>query len=320
MNLSKPLNSIKKWTANKLDVENAVEFYGKGNNNVLNNIISSSPWNASEPKDMRAYSSYYNVPNDCSGNPGPGIHKFLSQSEEDCSLEDYPDFSYYINDLGFRDPYPSMDAENIMGFFGCSFTWGEGLDTTTNFPHIVSNHFQCPHLNFGVGGSGAQRIALTFAAAANIWPMKTAVVTLPNWARFHYVDKLGHMKRIHLPHPMFGNRELEKVRESVISSFSDAYMIGTTKDAINSMLTVSKLKNIKLVIATWCVDTSLIIEAITGKPVLKYFPTAQESHEMRGIDSPGMYARDSKNQAGHPGPLMAKNFSNRLIKVIEDLH
>ena len=316
MNFSNPLDIFKKWNNNKLDVQNARIFSNQNTKQQVDSLIKTSPWNASQPIDMRSYSPYFNVPNDCADNPGPGLHKFLSDIEKSQHDPEYPEFYYNINDLGFRDYYPCTTESNIIGFFGCSFTWGEGLDTTTNFPHLVSSHFHCPHLNFGVGGTGAQRIALTFAAAANIWPMEIAVITLPNWARFHYVDSIGNLKRIHLPFKISRSDELEIVRQSLISSFSDQYMLSMTKDAINYMLTVAKLKNIKLVLASWDFDTRAIIKGITEKSAVEYELWNNNYAEFKRLKTPGMFARDMS----HPGTILAKNYADTLIKHIENLH
>ena len=215
---------------------------------MLDALTRRSPVVAKLPEDLKYYSNYYNRNTDQGYMPGPGVYKFLNKNEQIQSNPKYKDFSYHINDIGFRDQYPPTDTKNLFAFFGCSMTLGEGLPTEDNFPHLVSKHFNKQHLNFGLPGIGAYRIALIFAAAVNVWDIETAVVTLPNWARFHYVDSNNNMKLIHLPYSI-DNKECETVRQDILSDFSDQYMLSATKDAINYITMIAKLKNINLKIS-----------------------------------------------------------------------
>lgn len=267
-----------------------------------------SPVIAKVPADMKYYANYFNVSTDQGHMPPPGVHKFLNNNEKSQSDPDYKDFSYYINDIGFRDPYPSPETKGVFGFFGCSATLGEGLMSTDNFPYRVSKHFNKEHLNFGQPGIGAYRIALIFAAAANIWNFDTAVVTFPNWARFHYVDTSNNMKLIHLPYTI-DNPECEKVRNDILNDFSDQYMLSQTKDAINYIVTVAQLKNINLILSAWDPDVSRIIENILGYEVPRFnlwnpFKTKQ----------PGDFARDRI----HPGVNLVDTYVEKLITTIEN--
>jgi hypothetical protein len=269
-----------------------------------------SPVVAKNPIDLKYYSNYYNGNTDQGSMPSPGVHKFLNGNERAQANPDYKDFSYFINDIGFRDQYPPKETQGIFGFFGCSMTLGEGLDTVDNFPHRVSKHFNKQHLNLGLPGIGAYRIALIFAAAANVWNIETAVVTFPNWARFHYVDTKNNMKLIHLPYSI-DNKECEIVRNDILNDFSDQYMLSATKDAINYILMVAKLKNINLVLSAWDPDVSRIIEAITGYDVPKYNLWNPFKERI-----PGDFARDYI----HPGVNIVDTYVEKLKDTINRKH
>lgn len=274
---------------------------------MLESLRLRSPVLAKVPEDLKYYSNYYNGNTDQGSMPGPGIHKYLNGNEKAQANPNFKDFSYHINDIGFRDPYPSKDTKGLFGFFGCSMTLGEGLDTTDNFPHLVSKHFGKQHLNFGLPGIGAYRIALIFAAACNVWDIETAVVTFPNWARFHYVDTNSNMKLIHLPYSI-DNKECEVVRNDILNDFSDQYMLSATKDAINYIITVAKLKNINLVLSAWDPDVSRMIETITGYQVPKY--NLWDPFKEKII---GDYARDNI----HPGTNIVNRYVKKLKETIE---
>jgi hypothetical protein len=275
---------------------------------MLNSFKLRSPVVAKNPEDMKYYANYYNVSDDQGHMPAPGTHKFLNKNEQSQSDPGYKDFSYTINELGFRDNYPAPTTNNVFGFFGCSATLGEGLPTEDNFPHRVSTHFNKEHLNFGQPGIGAYRIALIFAAASNIWNMETAVITFPNWARFHYVDTTNNMKLIHLPYPI-NNLECEKVRNDILTDFSDQFMLSQTKDAINYIVTVAKLKNINLILSAWDPDVSRIIENILEYQVPR-FNLWKPSEKKR----PGDFARDRI----HPGINLVNTYVDKLITTIND--
>jgi hypothetical protein len=274
---------------------------------MLNSLRSRSPITAKEPIDLKYYSNYYNGNTDQGYMPEPGIHKFLNKNEKAQSNPNYKEFEYSINDIGFRDQYPTKDASNLFAFFGCSMTLGEGLPTEDNFPHLVSKHFNKQHLNFGLPGIGAYRIALIFAAAVNVWNIETAVVTFPNWARFHYVDSNNNMKLIHLPYSI-DNKECETIRQDILTDFSDQYMLSATKDAINYITMIARLKNINLILSAWDPDVSRMIETITGYNVPKYnlwdpFKQKQE----------GDFARDNI----HPGTNLVNNYVEKLKHTIQ---
>jgi hypothetical protein len=275
---------------------------------MLESFRHRSPITAKEPSDLKYYSNYYNGNTDQGYMPGPGTHKFLNKNEQSQSNPNYKEFSYYINDIGFRDHYPAKDTKSLFGFFGCSMTLGEGLPTEDNFPYLVSKQFNKQHLNFGLPGVGAYRIALIFAAAANVWDMDTAVITFPNWARFHYVDTKNNMKLIHLPYPI-DNEECESVRHDILNDFSDQYMLSATKDAINYIVMVAKLKNINLVLSAWDPDVSRMIETITGYNVPRYnlWTPSEPTRD-------GDFARDKI----HPGTNLVNLYAEKLKQTIQE--
>jgi hypothetical protein len=140
-----------------------------------------------------------------------------------------------------------------------------------------------------------------------VWNFETVVVTLPNWARFHYVDSNNNMKHIHLPFNI-NDPECETVRNDILNDFSNQYMLSATKDAINYIVTIAKLKNINLILTAWDPDVSRMIEHITGYDVPRY--NLWSPFEPK---KPGDFARDNM----HPGVNIVNEFTEKLIKAIE---
>jgi hypothetical protein len=291
------------------NAEEAIKHNNSRHADIEEGLAIRSPALAKQPADMLPYSNYFNNCVDQGLTPGPGIHKFLNIAEEERSDPKYKLFDYYINDIGFRDPYPTTDNK-VFGFFGCSMTLGEGLPSEDNFPSLLANKFNIPCLNLGLPGIGAHRIAQIFAASANIWNIDTALVTLPNWARFHYVDSQNDAKSIHLPYPT-KDRECELVRMAMLREFSDQYMLSASKDAINYIITVAKLKNIKLILTSWDPDVSRMIEYTTGY---------EAPHYNLWEPSVALVSGDHARDGMHPGVNIVNRYVDKITACIKDGH
>lgn len=271
------------------------------NSFTLQEIEKRSPLRASAPLDMLYYSNLHNKAGLEMGFPGVGTFKYLNEAEKDRSKKNYKDFEYVINDIGFRGTYPTTNKKRIMGFFGCSMTFGEGLPEEDNFPYQLSKHYSRDWLNLGMCGAGAQRIALIFQAATQIWDIETAVITLPNYGRFHYIDKENTMLSIIPPH-RHSSTEGEAVRQSLVKHFSDQYLMSATKDAASFIVSIAREKNIKLILGSWDYETREIL-----KIGLNYNP-AIFTYDHR-IES----ARDNC----HPGPIACSAYTNEIKDYID---
>ena len=266
-----------------------------------------SPINAKTIDDIKWYSNTFNE-NEQAIIPAAGVHKFLNENEKNSSDTSYPyDFSYHINEMGYRDELPQQSASNIMAFIGCSFTFGEGLASEHNFPHKVSKHFNKTCLNLGLSGTGAIRQSLIFAASCNIWNIDTAVITLPNWARFNYVDRNCYLKSIHLPYYYPNNPECENIRKFMIMDFSDEYMLAATKDAINQIAMTAKMHNVKLILSSWDGSIMKMINSILDYDVPGYNLWMPGSPMKEGD-----LARDNM----HPGINLVNQYTEKLIHTI----
>ncbi len=269
---------------------------------ILQELSNRSPLLASTPADMLYYSNLHNRANLEMAFPGVGTFKYLNKAEEDRSKKEYKEFSYEINDMGFRGKYPNQDTKNILGFFGCSITFGEGLPEEDNFPYHLGNYYNSPILNLGMCGAGARRIALIFQAATRIWDIETAVITLPDWGRFNYVDRENNLLSILPPH-RHGSEECEKVRNSLIKHFSDQFLMSETKDAISFIVSIAKEKNIKLILGSWELGTREITKAILNYEAAPFI--YQVSVET---------ARDNV----HPGPIACSNYTETIKHYIDN--
>jgi len=270
--------------------------------NILREIKNRTPIAARIPEDMLYYSNLQNRAALNQGFPQPGFHKYLNKSEEDRSHKVWDnDFEYHINELGFRGKYPSPEDENILGFFGCSCTFGEGLAEDDVFSYMVASHFNRPILNLGMPGTGCHRIAMTFAAAARIWNIKTAIITLPDYQRFHYVSTETYMYSVVPPHPT-APAEAETIRNDLVNHFSEQYHMSAASSAISWMISVAEERSIDLIIGSWSPHTSQL-----ATNILHYKTPHFELSYHRG------YARDKVHACAQSN----REYADKLINYID---
>lgn len=229
----------------------------------IDNLKKKNPYNAKNTNDILYFSNMYNKHSLNKNYPEPGKHEFLNEPERKQSKKDWPPFYYHINECGFRDQLPEQDDKNIIGFFGCSITFGEGLDSKDNFPMLLANDLNMSYLNLGQPGLSAENVAVIFEAAANIWDMKIAVVTIPVWSRFMYMEKSGYLNTI-IPSYAQAPGESEDVRKAVMMNFSDNHLMYAFVRSVNSIINVAKNKGIKLVFGTWHEEAQQILREVFG--------------------------------------------------------
>jgi hypothetical protein len=253
----------------------------------------------SSPADMIQFGSLqYIINNEYTDKYSKFGHvKYISIDEEENSKKNWlKDFSYFINDMGFRGEYPNAAEKNVFAFFGCSITFGQGLPTEDIYPHLVSKHFNKQYLNLGIPGSNIHRTALIFSAATKIWDIETAVINLPPYTRCHYADSDNHLHSILLGHET-ELPNLEIVRNDILKDFSNQFLLSQSIDAIHWMIDIAKSKKIKLVLSSWEVETADLVDTAFNTNILRF----------NIVD----YGRDN-----HPGELSHQRFANTVINTL----
>jgi hypothetical protein len=265
---------------------------------LLNFIKSKSSSQVKSPADMLKFGCLqYAINNEYFDDYSKfGWVRYISEEEKNNSLPNQEDFSYYINDIGFRGQYPSTDDKRLLAVFGCSIAFGQGVAEDKTYADVIAQHYSKKYLNLGIPGAGCHRTALTFSAATKIWDIETAVINLPPFTRFHYSDKTNHFQSILLSYEECQD-ELENIRKDVIQHFSDQFLLSQTIDAIQWIMDISKSKNINLVLASWDLDTIELVKTAFDSDILKF----------NVIDK----ARD-----GHPGVKSHKAFADDVIKIL----
>jgi hypothetical protein len=233
---------------------------------ILKELSLRSPHLATTPADLFYYTNYYNnllrKYDTIVDIPGPGYYTYSDSIEESRSKNSTWDFQYYINDIAFREAYPSVEETDILSFFGCSFTYGVGVPTENTFYKQIAG--DSSFLNLGDPGASIQKISLIFSAACRIWKIKTAIITLPPWFRFGYIDKANNFMPIVASDSPYSSSETENVRLSLHKDFSEQYHYSIVRDLLLLIIETARIQNINLIIGSWDSETLEIVEAVTG--------------------------------------------------------
>ena len=206
---------------------------------------------------------------------------------------------YTINEYNFRDHWNFDDARKRIGFFGCSFTAGEGIESSKLHVNIVSQHYNLNVFNFGSGGSSIDRVARTFSAVNGLINLDYAVITLPAWHRQLHIGNRGDMINLLPSHPHVGYKKLNKI----MSSLHEEYYATRAASNINWIYDIAKYKNIKILFSSWDPDTNLFCKMLLPDNTIELFPN---------IDDGG--ARDKM----HPGPKSQAAHAEQIIKALDD--
>jgi len=213
-------------------------------------------------------------------------------------------WKYIINPWNFRDHWNFDDNRPKIGFFGCSFTFGEGIDTPNTFADMVSKKFNLNSFNFGSGGSGVERVARTVSAVVNLIDIEYAVITLPAWHRVLHIDDEGSMINL-LPgyhHQRF--KELSKQLTSLDEEFYATRalsLINWVYDVLNQKNIAQK--NIKFLISSWDHPLNYVCKKLIPSHTIDPFPNIDDKQ-----------ARDRL----HPGIKSHRAHADQIIKAFYD--
>jgi hypothetical protein len=210
-------------------------------------------------------------------------------------------WKYYINFYNFRDEWDFTSTKKRIGFFGCSFTFGEGIKSEDTFAKIVGRETDLNCFNFGVGGSSIERIARTFSAVTRVINLDIAVITLPAWHRQMHVGKSGDIINL-MPGYSHLNVGYEKLSEALTTLDENFYLVRATT-SINWIYDISCYKNIKVLFTSWDHPLNNFCKLLLPDNTLKPFPNIDDK-----------CARDNL----HPGVKSQRAHASQIIEAIHD--
>jgi len=280
--------------------------------------IFLSPYNINTLEELTEYSSFhklladnlkrkFNIPEDTLNWEYPYIRK-----EEEKNFNSDP-WTYTINQYGFRDIWRQKAKRPNLGFYGCSYTYGEGVESKKHWTTLVSNRFKFNKFNFGIGGSSALRVARTFVATNRVLNLTHAIILLPSMNRVDYsfiYDKqnrnwtrsVGLLPAIN---PEYGTRHGEegllKKHKEIYTAFDDNLFIMNLIYAVSMITESARANNVKIVFATWCAETLYTLDKINAPNL---YPNV------------GLNLKDYARDGAHPGPITNQIFTDNITEWI----
>jgi len=92
--------------------------------------------------------------------------------------------SYTLNSKGYRCPeFNDVDWKNSIVIFGCSQTYGVGVDDTETYSHFLSKKLDIPVVNLGMGGTSIWYHVYNLKKIAPLGPKHT-ILQIPDPSRF----------------------------------------------------------------------------------------------------------------------------------------
>lgn len=183
-------------------------------------------------------------------------------------------YDYKINNVNLRgNSWDTTSTKPKIGFFGCSFTFGEFVEQNKIFSSIVSNKLNLNGFNFGVPGYGIQEIGRSFSAASRLLDFDYAVVVLPDWNRIQYLNHDVHGARyisLSVHAPDLPNDIQHALRNYV--KLGDEQALKRTIDSVDWILDVARIKNTKVILSSWSTLTHKALKQLYPNYTIDQFP------------------------------------------------
>jgi hypothetical protein len=231
---------------------------------------------------------------------GTAIVPYFNDTERDAITENN-NWTYFINSAGFRGNWNLNSKKQKIGFFGCSFTSGEGNHEDDLFVNKVATHFDLEPFNLGVGGASLERVAKIFSAANKVIDIDYAVITLPGWTRQTFLEEDGRYRSVILG---WTTREEDKLFEKFLLNVGDEYFINYSVTMINWIIDAAQAHNVKIIINSWDSQVFELLKVLTPELcAVKSFPNVDNGA-----------ARDTM----HPGPKSQDKYAEQIINEISN--
>lgn len=224
---------------------------------------------------------------------------YTFHSEE--TLADSNSWLYKINKYGYRGKDWSFKRESIA-FFGCSFTFGIGVEKdVTNY---VEESLGIPCHNIGQPGASSLNILKTFTAFSKFHPVNTAVITLPQverlyWPSFNDRFNIWNYANI-IPHWVDDSNR--KIHKYAYKFFNFDACVAYMYDYIQMVELSAQLTNTNIIWSSWDQKTDEVLRAMLPDRTV--------------VPSVNIIDRGRDNL--HPGPMSVKLWANQLCLTIRE--
>lgn len=261
--------------------------------------LRTSPSNIKSVSDLRVFGKTHQVFKQKLSFVKQGFELLACNQAEEELLDPKKDWKYYINEYNFRNEWDLNSKKETIGFFGCSFTFGEGIHNDDMFVNIISKALDMNPINVGMGGAGLERTVRTFAAAAQVIDFDYAVFTLPAWSRQMHLTPQGEIINII---PYWPHNDYEKLNQ-LFTSVDEDFFINQAITYVNWISDIAKANNIKIVLSSWDHPLNELCKLMFPEYTVNPFPNIDDK-----------CARDKM----HPGPKSQAAHAAQIIEAFND--
>jgi len=231
----------------------------------------------------------------------PDGNYFIKETMQDAEKENFDKdpWTYYFNKFNFRDEFNADSPKKKIGFFGCSFTMGEGIKREKTFAYQVASEFDLEYFNFGAPGSSVERVARTFSMSTKLVNLDYAVITFPSHFRQFYQNSNSEIINIIPGWPHSGYKKMVET----LYTLDDEFFAVKAVSHINWVHDVAEANNIKIIYSSWDHPLNELCSFLAPKQTIDPFPNIDDK-----------CARDNM----HPGIKSQTAHAEQIIKAIND--
>lgn len=231
------------------------------------------------------------------------------------------DVAYYVNDYGARGEWNIDPRENPLtirvAFFGCSFTFGVGLDETQTYHNLVKKNWKVPYVdvyNLGYPGGSISKCVKFFKYLTNVCDIDIAIFLLPTHLRDEYVVRTRE-KFIQYTNliPNFELTDQMDLWENYYKVMDEDNLFYDTVKHIDLIEQIAKNKKVKCYYSSWDQLTYNMVSETLNDPT-KMLPYFKFMENMYPTEKHMGFARDGI----HPGPLSQMVFADEIVEHLNN--
>ena len=221
-------------------------------------------------------------------------------------------FKYDYNSFGFRDTELNSDVD--ICYYGCSYSFGEGVPVEARWTNIVDNNLEFTSNNFCIPGSSPEDMLHLFMSTINFVNMKKAVFLFPDYYRYRMPICFSENDiRFMSLHPNFKELSTELQYQQagkIMYMLPMEFWYDRFRKTLQTICHIAKLKNIKLYFSTWYYPNAADITEITKFYNVVNLPVFRS--DGRGRDA----ITKKMPGSGHPGINSHKNFAIEVSQIL----
>jgi hypothetical protein len=231
----------------------------------------------------------------------------------------FDDVRYYVNEYGARGDWSATHQEEdvvTIAFFGCSFTFGVGMDEEQIFQNLVGKNWSANGkkieiINLGFPGGSISKSLRLYNYLIEVKKIDIAIFTLPTHLRHEWLvrDEENKVKYVNLI-PNSKAHNMDDVWNLYYELMNDDNMLYQVTKDIMLIEAYAKPRNIKTFYSSWDNQTYGYVKKLLNDdtkmlPYFKFLENYGGKHLGHGRD--GL----------HPGPTSHTNYAEEIMKHLD---